>query len=682
MINKMEHAETKILETSSIEIPKSNIEDTIDNVYKIHLNEEVVELSNEFCKYYYATSAEDQDEYLAIVFENDFIAPVKTIDFLSNTQIQGLNRLHSYSVVRLSSTKYEHLVAIVDSYEIEDTLASYLEKNKTINIKQVEEIVDNVTKVLSNLQDERIFCCNINPSNIIMRDGSFYAIREFIDSYPNFSQESQYLAPELVECHKAARYIESSKSDIYALGISIFEAYTANTHWKNHKNIEDYNFARFDNSTAKYLLNRVKVPERIREFFKGALHDNASLRWRISTLKDWVNGIITKTTHESLTKTKNTIGFNDNNYSSLKSLSHALFNYWNEATKFIKDDKLFKWASREQIDNHALNIIKDTVGAKSNSPFVVTNTVSSHTKLTKLLSMLDPNGPIRQEGLAFSAASIPVFLQYLLIHNKKDTAEKVVKLVKEDAWSQYPQEDAAGHLSTDKANAFQGHAALTQSNSPSRGVERLAYSLNPSSICYSALLRGLYITSIPELLAGLDSFAEKNPKKLNVDKHIVAFISSKLELREDIKSAILPNFPKFADHPVIRGLSILNVLQQHEPDIGIPNICKAITKDLIDLFQDHLHNVEFKKKITSQLQEIEKEGDISKIILMLSDQQQFINDYNGYYEACRKAKLLETKINNLNNSNNLFNNSLILGQKTTVLVSYVLCFIVTVTVIM
>jgi hypothetical protein len=296
--------------------------------------------------------------------------------------------------------------------------------------------------------------------------------------------------------------------------------------------------------------------------------------------------------------------------------------------------------------------------------------------------MLDPNGPIRQEGLAFSAASIPVFLQYLLIHNKKDTAEKVVKLVKEDAWSQYPQEDAAGHLSTDKANAFQGHAALTQSNSPSRGVERLAYSLNPSSICYSALLRGLYITSIPELLAGLDSFAEKNPKKLNVDKHIVAFISSKLELREDIKSAILPNFPKFADHPVIRGLSILNVLQQHEPDIGIPNICKAITKDLIDLFQDHLHNVEFKKKITSQLQEIEKEGDISKIILMLSDQQQFINDYNGYYEACRKAKLLETKINNLNNSNNLFNNSLILGQKTTVLVSYVLCFIVTVTVIM
>ena len=53
-----------------------------------------------------------------------------------------------------------------------------------------------------------------------------------------------------------------------------------------------------------------------------------------------------------------------------------------------------------------------------------------------------------------------------------------------------------------------------------------------------------------------------------------------------------------------------------------------------------------------------------------------------YYEACRQAKIIEQQIKSLNNQDRIFNGALLLGQKTTVLLSYVLCFIVTVTVIM
>ena len=154
------------------------------------------------------------------------------------------------------------------------------------------------------------------------------------------------------------------------------------------------------------------------------------------------------------------------------------------------------------------------------------------------------------------------------------------------------------------------------------------------------------------------------------------------DLRENIKATILQNFPKFSDHPAVKGLSIVHLLQQHEPTIEISNICKAISLDLKQMFEEHLHNVEFKKLTISKLEDISKEGDLNQIIQMLSDQQQFINDYNGYYEACRQAKIIEKKIQLLTNQDNIFNNALSLGQKTTVLLSYVLCFIVTVAVIM
>jgi len=667
-----------------IALPRSNIEDTIDNVFKIHLNEEILELSNEFCKYYYATDIEEQEEYFAIVFENNFVPNIKNIDFLYNHPIEGLNKIINYSVVRLSSTKEERLVVLVESYNVENTLETYLEQNKSINATELEEMVTSITAVLTNLQDARIFCCSINPANILMQDGVFLALREFIDSYPDFYQKEQYLAPELIECHPAARFVESTKSDIYALGITMLQAYTARAHWNDHKKIHDYNIARFENTTYKYLLSRIKLPDKLRVFFKWTTRDDASMRWKTANLKEWLDGKITKITHESLVDNKNTIGFNDHNYSTIKALSYAMFEQWTESISFIKDTKLYKWASREQFSNDDLTSIQNLVDKKSDTPFVVTNTLNANIKISKLLSILDKDGSIRQEGLALSAASIPTFLHYLVINNKKELAEKVLKVIKDEAWVSYQEyEDSAGHLSRAQADTLVTMAMHIQSGtSTTRGIEKLVYSLNANAICCSALLKDHYVSTIPELLMSLDLIAEKNPTKFNIDKHIVAFVSAKLDLTEDIKSAILPNFPKISENPIVRTLSMLNILQTYEPEIEIPNVCRIIVSDLKELFKDHLHNVEFKEKILSTLDEVAKEGKLSEIIQILSDQQQFINDYNGYYEACRQAKILEQKIKTLNNERKIFDNSLLLGQKMTVLVSYVLCFVVTVSVIL
>ena len=664
--------------------PRSNIEDIIDNVFKIHLNEEILELSNEFCKYYCATDIEEQ-EYFAIIFENNFIPNIRNIDFLYKNPIEGLNKIINYSVVRLSSTKEERLVVLVESYNPQNTLEAYLEKNKSINATELEEIVTNLTNILMNLQDAGIFCCSINPSNIIMQDGSFLALREFIDSYPNFYQKEQYLAPEIIECHPAARFVKSTKSDIYALGVTMLQAYTSRSHWNDHKKIHDYNVARFENTTYKYLLSRVKLPEKLRIFFKCTLRDDASMRWKTSNLKEWLDGNITSTIHESLVDNKNTIGFNNNNYSTIKALSYAMFKHWDETIKFIKDNKLFKWASREQFNNDDLTSIQSLIEKKSDTIFVVTNALNSNNKISKLLSILDKDGAIRQEKLALSATSIPIFLHYLVVNNKKELAGKVLKVIKDEAWSPYQKhEDSAGYLSKTQAETLITMASHIQSDefTTTRGIEKLVYALNPNAICYSSLLKKHYVSTIPELLMSLDYIAEKNPRKFNIDKHIFPFVFAKLNLTEDIRSTILPNFPKISEHPVVRTLGILNVLQQHEPDIEIPNICRVIASDLKELFKNHLHNVEFKDKILSMIDEVTEEGSLSNIIQILSDQQQFINDYNGYYKACKKAKILEQEIKSLNNERKIFNSYLILGQKMTVLVSYVLCFIVTVSVML
>ncbi|CAN0577104.1 unnamed protein product, partial [Ectocarpus sp. 12 AP-2014] len=523
----------------NIQLPKSITEDTVENIFKIHLNEEIVELGNEFCKYYYATDESEETEFFAIVFENSFIPRIEALYSLSKNPVAGLNNIIAYSVVPISTLKEERLVVIVDSYDIKSTLASRLQDNKTITLQDVEDIVGAINNILINLKDRRIFCCNINPSNILMKDGEFYALREFIDTYPNYYQKEQYLAPELIECHKAARYIKNPASDIYALGVSMFEAYTNKQYWNEHPTMYDYNHARFENSTNRYLLGKVKVPERLKALLKWTLHDDADVRWKNISIKEWVGGKNNKSTHESFADTKNIIGFKDHNYSKLKSLAYALYNHWNDGTKFIRDTKLLKWASREQLSNDSLEAIKQIINKKSESSFVIADTLGSNIKLSRLLSLIDYNGPIRQEGLALSASSIPYFIYHLVMDNNKATIEKVIQIIKDEVWEFYSDNiNASGHIGIADADKFLTHANNFQSRSAAKGMERLAYSLNPRLACQSKLVKGKYVTSIQELLIALDDYAEKHPKNFTIDKHIIAFAAAKLDLKENIKATI------------------------------------------------------------------------------------------------------------------------------------------------
>lgn len=664
-------------------IPRSLTEDMVSDVYKIHLNEEVLDLSNEFCKYYYATNLETEDEYFALVFSNDFLQDYHRLAFLSKNHIPTLNQVISYSIVYISSTKSEQLVAIVDKYDNSDNLAQYIANNHSLSTKEIEGIIENIAHTMINLESAGIYGCNINPENILMQNGQFLAIREFINSYPHFHQKNQYLAPEIVECEKAGRLVLTAKADIYAVGVTIFEAFSHKSIWNDHKSNDDYNYSRFENTTYKYLLTGIRLQEKLRIFFKYTLHDEANIRWSPEQLLEWLAGKITKASHDSIADNKNTIAFGETNHSSRKSLAYGLFKNWNEATRFIKDAKLFKWVSRENISADTLEEIKAIVEKKAESPFVTTNTSGSQSKVSKILSLLDQNGPIRLEDIAFSAPSIPILVHYLITHNRRDAVEKIIKLIKEEAWALYSKNhDAAGYLKNSLADHYMKIASYVQFSSITKGLDRFNYSLNNKLHCYSTLFKNKHVSTLHELIDAMESIAAKFPTRLNIDKNVIAFVSAKLDILDEIKPAILQNFPKFSEHHSVRNLSILYILEKNVKGMKIPLTVTVIANQLKEMFEESIHNIEFRQKLSDQLAQVAKEESIKNIVQLLYDQQPFVNDYNGYYEACKKTKMIEQQIKALHNEDSVFSTALLLGQKMTVLISYVLCFIVTIAVLL
>ena len=114
------------------------------------MNEEIHELSNDFCKYYYAYD-DNNPKCFAIVYNQDFVAPIKIINFLHKNHIHGLNPILDWSITHISTTSMEQLVVIVESYDYMSNLHTYVQQQGTINLNFAENIIKSLNQVIDFL---------------------------------------------------------------------------------------------------------------------------------------------------------------------------------------------------------------------------------------------------------------------------------------------------------------------------------------------------------------------------------------------------------------------------------------------------------------------------------------------------------------------------------------------------
>ncbi len=671
-----------------IVIPRSYQEDIIQELYKVHLSNPINELSNELCKYYYATDLSNQQEYFAIVFEREFNPDIKTWHLLQSLNIKGLNNLIAYGITRLSSLKTPRLVAIVEKYDIANNLEQFIQTTGILSETAIKTLVRNIIDVLKQCEKMQIACGNINPANIlVINNGEGFILREFISSYTNFHQHPYYLAPELAECIPIGRQVNGVAADIFALGVTAFYSTTGKAVDTKYEKIEEFNKERLEHSTYKLLVSKSKISEYFKVFFKGSMNDDPSLRWKIHNIEEWLAGTLAKGVQlfDSISENNNLLAFNGHNYGNLKSLAYAFFSSWDEATYFIQDDKLIRWAKRHQINNYTLEQIQQVIGDIKPLPDAIKIRDRKYdAKLIRLLMIMDPQGSIRQKDLALSASSIPKTLYYFIEKNKGIILDKVIKILQEKYWQNAVDKNSANWIDSSTIVKLENITKLFSPTSLTCGIERIAYSFNPTAICLSPILSNEYILTLADLMMALDKIAEQKRSQFNIDRHIIAFIAAKInflaEQEEHIK--ILKNFPKLAEHPIIFGLCVLNLAQQQQPNIKITNLCVAITHKIIELLDSFIHNKKFKQQISSQLMEASKTGNLSKILHILTDQTPFVKDYEGYYKAYNEMQKLKKNMNLLNLKGKVTEHSLFLGQRLTVLMSYVFCFIITVILIM
>ncbi|MGV2432206.1 MAG UNVERIFIED_CONTAM: hypothetical protein LVQ98_02205 [Rickettsiaceae bacterium] len=241
-------------------LPKSYKEDLIDGIYQIHTERHISELSNQFCRYYFATHLKNGKEYFAIVFERGFLPPIKELSLLKTSHSPFINNLLAYSLVRLSISKKHFICAIVEAYDPSETLQNYLDKNGAMSSENVStKLMPAMVSLLTFCEAHKINCNNICPSNIIFTNDGTIKLREFFVSLPNFGQDKLFLAPEIADAMPIGRKVFGLHADIYALGMTVYYSLTRSLPDFGKHNAALYNAIRIESRTYDYIVGRKRI---------------------------------------------------------------------------------------------------------------------------------------------------------------------------------------------------------------------------------------------------------------------------------------------------------------------------------------------------------------------------------------------------------------------------------------
>lgn len=670
--DKIQSKETKLYHSLS----RSSESDILEGKYQIHLDRPVNELSNKFCRYYFATDVKTKREYFAIVFEREFNVQVEELSILKNSKCPAINPLIAFSLVKLSVSKKYALCAIVESYDPSETLENYVENYGEMSNDQIEnELMPAVNTALSFCESHKINCSNINPKNILVSDEGVIKIREFFVALPSYYQDDSFLAPEIADAMPSGRKIYGLSADIYALGVTVYYALTGVVPKYSKHEPELFNSSRIESGTYECLTAKKRISRKSRALVAWTLRDNFEDRWTIHELIEWqTHGEDFKLPRPKSSNQYTTL-FSSHNYSAPRALASAMYVLYQEGVDFCHTDTFLKWIQKvkgktEYVEEF-FHMHTQTQAIKTMSRDEIEDA------FLKILLQLDNNNIcIRLRDVCFTIDSLPNVIFEAIVNENDLLFDKIEKLFSKNFYGIISMKNTNRILPNEYVEKLSNAAKKYEKSLSREDLCIIIHQFDKYVPCLSNSVKDNYALSLQDLLEALDRMATDTPSTLNVDENLIAFIRSKIKITESDWKNIqsIENMAKSTK--LLKGVSFLAIAQENASNVKIPHLCSVIAGKLIEWIGENINNSKLKNVMTSEMAELAGAGILSQMLYVVSNPKLFLNDNKGYKAAHKEMSELSERINRLSDENIMYLDGIDVGQRVTVLISYLLCMIV------
>lgn len=499
---------------------------------------------------------------------------------------------------------------------------------------------------------------HINPNNFYLGDDPM--LGECYSAPCGALNHYLYEPPERAGAVPLGRGEANEKSDAYALGVLAFECIYG---LDKIRALPREEFTRLSMEIGTYNLfasNR-EFSDMYQDFFRGVLTDNPNERWGLDQLQQWLSGKRFNMIAPSAPKeASRAFDFRGEHFFSRRLLAYMFQTHWRDTVKDIRHMRLERWAEMslhrpemaERIER-ALRI----AGEASNERAV-------NDMMTRVISILDPNGPIRTVSFALRPDGIGPMLAELTQENNPTELNYLLTCIDTDVSNYWADLDNFNKTVDQQVLwKLQRVKPFLKSRAFGFGLERVLYDLNPSLPCQSDLLRQYHVTSAHEALKALDAIAKNlAPDTSFMDRHLAAFIASKIDLAKEVRLLDLQTIPKLADNAELVVLKILARVQARHDRLQLVGLATWAAMR-VEKMLDEIHNRVTRKELKLELKRLAQSGSLADVLSAVVNREIAVRDHEGFARAIAMHQINNAKIDRFQNPKSIAKKANDLGGK-------------------
>ena len=611
-------------------VPGGTTVDVLDDRFRLLTGEPIPELSHAFAD---AFAAEDLTNASRKVY-GMVCTPELPYRAQAIQALQGLSNQYMTLPLAGGAIKCSHLneqrFVVFFERPTGITLADFLlDAPRIADSKIIDLVLRPICNALTAMREKGVYHGNLHSGLIYLGESTL--IGEGFSAPAGTLGHYIYEPLERLMANPLGHGEASEKADMYALGIIIFEMLYGLDKLKSLTRQEFIDRAMRVGAYQVFSQGR-DFPESFQDFFRGTLNDNAADRWTLDQLSQFISGkrfnMVAPTPPKDASRP---LIFGDESIVSRRVLANSLHRNWREAVKDIRSLRLDRWC---ELSLHRPELAERIERAMRGGASPTSSERQISDMMMRIFAILDPNGPLRTKSISVRPDGIGMMLCSLIPQKSPELSQLLSMIQTKIAafWAEQSEIPKNSEMSQ-AIWQLQRVATYLESRALGFGIERVLYELNPSLPCQSPLLKAYHVTTVQDALLTMDALARSlSANGSLIDRHLAAFIASKIDLSKEIKLSDFTKIPALAENQELIMLWLLSKAQQKVPKLKLVGLC-AWGGMRVEKMLDEIHNRVIRKRQKLQLKKFASTGNLKEILLAILNRDVISRDTEGFVHA-------------------------------------------------
>lgn len=651
---KTEQAQTKLRDflREYKPAPPKGEPDVLQGRFRIDMSHPLKEFSHEHAQAYEAADTLDNNTpCIAMLCESKHMQRYRVMERIQTIEHRAVLPLKGFGSIELSTGNAERF-AVVYQRPNGQPLTQWVAQKRISHSPHflLEHVLIPLITGLEHFGALDISHGLVNPHNIFF-DGQLAVLGPCVSGPSGYSQPYCFESLERLQAHPCGKGEGSVSQDYYALAVTLLYILHGAEHFAYFTH-ESLALRVLKEGAYNTLMRDREVPEIFYDFLRGTLTQNPEERWGEKQLKSWLAGKrYNVLPPPPPTEAVRPFEFKEMPVSNRRELAHLFASDWGAMLGSLHNSALSHWVTVSLRNKELAEMIAKLV--KSALELHGKNDTQVAEILSNIVLLLDQLGPLRIRQLSMNVEGIDTMTAEMYQQNAASELQFLAKFVETNMINYWitlqTKRQPDFHLDdrlNDLVHRLDRLRNCIRNSGYGFGLERMLYDLNPDLPCQSPLFDNRYVRTLPQLLRALDRVAPGLEGDEIIDRHVAAFIASKLQIQNEIRLNDLASMPMLATSRIMIALYLLATVQERVEPMRLPGLTHWFAVRLLPMM-DSIHSKTLRQKMKSMLVNITPLGLTQKLAELMINADYAAADSGGFEKALetyRKNALEITKL--------------------------------------